>query len=47
MLSYSKDDFDESFDDILNSVNGILKKKKVASIDDEDEEEEKDKNKSE
>lgn len=45
MLSYSKDDFDESFDDILNSVNGILRKKKVASI--EDGEEEKDKNKSE
>lgn len=38
MLTYSKDDFDESFDDILNSVNGILRKKKVTSIEDEEEE---------
>ena len=28
MLTYNKDDFDENFDDILNSINGILKKKK-------------------
>ena len=34
MLTYKKDDFDENMDDIMNSINGILNKKK--KIEDKD-----------
>lgn len=29
MLTYKKDDFDENLDDIMNSINEILNKKKI------------------
>ncbi len=29
MLTYKKDDFDENMEDIMNSINGILNKKKT------------------
>ena len=39
MLTYNKDDFDESLEDIMESVNSILKKtgKGYEIIDDNDE----------
>ena len=42
MLSYKKDDFDETLEDIMDSVNDILNNaKKGADTDDELEEEDK------
>lgn len=31
MLTYKKDDFDENLDDIMNSIETILKNKKIES----------------
>ncbi len=44
MLTYNKDDFDESLEDIMKSVNSILNKTgKGYETTEEDEEEKKDK----
>ena len=44
MINYQKDDFDESLEDIMNSINGILRKTGVGYETKEDDEE-KDNNK--
>ena len=43
MLTYNKDDFDESLEDIMESVNSILNKKGKGYETVEDNEEEKEK----
>lgn len=45
MINFQKDDFDESLDDIMNSINGILRKTGVGYETTEDEEDKEKNNK--